>query len=448
MKRSVFLASLLTLLIGNTCLANYLHPQDGPHADLRVAIEDKLVRFSVGVNLAFLDDTIDEPREALNEISPEESERVLDAFRQLLIDQAPCVIDGKPVQPYFERLEIFTDPDPGMIAIFPKMGARALIRATAVMRFDVESSIESVELTWPAYPLDQLAKEMEDRSTVQPRMYFEAVLTANGKTEPARFTHAEPTLRWSRSDAVSPDPLNSLPPPVIIDPHNNTQYVTLLLGSLSVITLGYGFSRRSKRIRIRSVFIASTLVAIAFLHHVVISPLFKESPPPIVAEENAILIQQTLHESMYRAFDYTAESDIYDRLEFALQGDLLGDLYEQIRLSLLQAEEEMKVGVVTGIQHIKTQAIHIEAASESPLGIGFETNHHWRVDGTVYHWGHSHTRAHIYEANYRVVYTADGWRFTEHELLSQQRIDPADGATIQDDESIQDQLEKLGLPDI
>lgn len=448
MQLGLFFASLLSLLIGNSCHAGYLHPQDGPHADLRVTIEDKLLRFSVGVNLAFLDESIRQPREALNEISHEESERLLNRFRQFLVDQATCEINGVRTEPSFERLEIFADPDPGMIAIFPKMGARALIRATAVMRFDVDSTIESAELTWPAYPLDQLAQEMEEDSAVQPRMYFEAVLTANGKTEPARFTHAEPTLRWSKSDAAEPDTMTGLPAPETMELDRKSVYVTVFLISCAVIILAYGIFRRSKQTWPRSALASTTLFVIAIIHHLLISPLLKNMPSPALTEEEAVLIQRTLHETMYRAFDYTSESDIYDRLEFALHGDLLGDMYEQIRLSLLQAEEEMKVGVVTGIQHIQTNPTHIDAASDTFHGIGFETNHQWRVDGTVYHWGHSHTRAHIYEANYRVIFTPDGWRISEHELISQRRIDPLDGSSIQEKDTIQEQLEELGYPDI
>lgn len=448
MRFRVLITTLLYLLLGNSCLANYLHPQDGPHADLRVAIEDKLVRFSVGVNLAFLDDTIDVPREALNELSPEESERLLNELRQLLINQAPCMIDGELVEPNFERLEIFTDPDPGIIAIFPKMGARALIRATAVMRFDAQSMIETVELTWPAYPLDQLAQEMEDRSTVPPRMYFEAVMTANGKTKPARFTHAEPTLQWSRSDNASPDPLNSLPYPTITRSSNRTFFVTAFFLGFGLITLGYGFFIRRRPTMARELGVTCMCLFIAVLYYFVIAPNLQEPAPALIAEEDAIQIQRTLHENMYRAFDYTAESDIYDRLEFALHGDLLGELYEQIRLSLLQAEEEMKVGVVTGLQHIETNVIQIDAASESPNGLGFEAKHRWRVDGTVYHWGHSHTRAHLYEAAYRVTYTQNGWRMTEHELLSQRRIDPTDGKPVDEVNTLQEQLKELGFPDI
>lgn len=425
-----------------------MHPQDGPHADLRVAIEDRLVRFSVGVNLVFLDETIDTSREAISELSPAEADRVMETFRAFLIEQAPCEINGEPVEPVFERIEIFTDPDPGMIAIFQKTGARALIRATVIMRYDAPQQVDTVDLTWPAYPFDQLAEEMEASSAVRPRMYFEAVLTAQGKSEPAKFTHAEPTLRWSRSDADAPDPLLSLPEPAVASPSGGMWLMPGIFVGLALVALGFGFVHGSRASKSRAILIAVALLVTALIHPFAIAPRTQGPAQALLSDDDAQRVLRTLHESMYRAFDYTAESDIYDRLAFALQGELLGELYEQIRLSLLQAEEEMKVGVVTGLQPIETSIAAIDLASETPEGLGFDATHRWRVDGTVYHWGHSHTRAHIYEARYRVTHTPDGWRFTDHQLLSQQRIDPSDGSVIEDAGSIQQQLDDLGLPDI
>lgn len=448
MRIARVLTVFLAFVLGHASLAGSSHPQDGPHADLRVAIEDRVVRFSVGVNLAFLDETIDVPREALTELSDAESERVLEVFRAYLIEESTCVVNGVPVEPSFERLEMFTHPDPGMLAIFPKMGARALIRATVVMRFDALSSIETVELTWPSYPFDLLAEEMEQSSAVPARMYFEAVLTANGKTVPAKFTHAEPTLRWSRAGADDAGSPLDLPSPTIADAPRGA-WITVAVGVALVLSLvGVVISIRMSRRLAWTTGIACLLSTGALVYLVIIAPMVRPPPQPVLADVDAERVLLALHERLYRAFDYTAESDIYDHLALAIEGDLLGDLYEQIRLSLLQAEEEMKVGVVTGLEPIETRVVEIDPASTEPIGTGFLVRHRWRVDGTVYHWGHSHTRAHIYVADYRVRYTQDGWKLTAHELRSQQRIDPDDGSVFEESDSIQEQLDELGLPDI
>lgn len=437
-----FLALAVIAMSWPVCSAAIAHPQDGPHADLRVAIEDHLVRYSVGVNLAFLDETIDAPREAPGELSDAEAQRTLNAFSRMLLEQATCVINGEPVPPTFERIEIFTDPDPGMIAVFPKMGNRALIRASAVMRFDAPGTTDTVEITWPAYPVDQLAEQMESASSARPRMYFEAVFTAGGKSSPARFTAAEPTIRWSRDSTRSADLGSDLPAPAITARPMQISLGHLVIGCLILAAAGIGYTRRSGGAR------AGAIAAIAILIGVAAAIPRGTPPRPIVPEPDARMILAGVHETMYRAFDYTAESDIYDRLGLAIDGQLLGTLYEQIRLSLLQAEEEMKIGVVTGLDPIETRITEIDDAAPSPIGLGFEANHRWRVDGTVYHWGHSHTRTNIYEAIYRVEYTQSGWRITSHRLLSQQRVEPDNSPPDTPGDDIQRILEQLGQPDI
>lgn len=417
-----------------------MHPQDGPHADLRVAIEDNLVRFSIGVNLAFLDETIEAPREALGELSESEAEQTLNTFHDLLRDYATCTINGENVRPVFDRLEIFTDPDPGMIAVFPKMGNRALIRATAVMRFDSPGTTETVAITWPSYPIDQLAQQLENSTGTIPRMYFEVVFTADGKSSAARFTHAESTIRWSRSESSANDLLLDLPPPVIAAHSLGMSPRYVIFGAAIFAVIGSVFSRRSLGLRNIAVSAAAVLLTIGFLIP------NRQASEMIVTEPDARHIMLSLHESMYRAFDYTAESDIYDRLSLALGGDLLGDLYEQIRLSLLQAEEEMKIGVVTGLEPIETTITSIDRSASSAFGLGFDAIHRWRVDGTVYHWGHSHTRTHIYEATYRVEFAESGWRINGHRLLSQQRIDPGSGEPIQTSKPNLRALDRSGQP--
>ena len=424
-----------------------VHPQDGPHADIRVTIEDDVVRFAVGVNLAFLDEVVDVPREALGELSAGEADRVLAAFRELLEQRVPCVINGERVAPDFERLEIFTDPDPGMVAIFHRMGTRALIRATAIMRFDAADTVETVELTWPAYPYDQLAQEMEPSGGARPRMYFEAVLTAGGKSSAARFAESEPTLRWSRKDATKPDPLQSLPAPRTAGSGRAATVLLVACGAVAVLAIGFAAIRRTRGARVGAIAAIVIAAAGAFALQSKAVSAWRATPMALIDPGDAEHILRSLHESLYRAFDYTAESDIYDRLEVALEGELLGELYEQIRLSLVQAEKDMKVGIVTGLEPIETTISEMDLAGSDPEGRGFDATHRWRVDGTVYHWGHSHTRANVYEARYRVAFTQQGWQIVEHTLLSQERVDPIDGSPAPALDPIRDALDRLGRPD-
>ena len=54
----------------------------------------------------------------------------------------------------------------------------------------------------------------------------------------------------------------------------------------------------------------------------------------------------------------------------------------------------------------------------------FDVRHRWQVAGTVYHWGHAHTRVIEYDAEYVVTALEEGWRLTGQKMLEQWRIDP------------------------
>ncbi|MFI4897394.1 MAG: hypothetical protein ACIARR_06180 [Phycisphaerales bacterium JB059] len=77
----------------------------------------------------------------------------------------------------------------------------------------------------------------------------------------------------------------------------------------------------------------------------------------------------------------------------------------------------------------------------------FDATHRWRVDGTVYHWGHSHTRTIEYLARYEIAGLDKGWRFVGHEVLEQTRLDPG-GQEAADPNDIEAIIESLGGDDI
>ena len=48
----------------------------------------------------------------------------------------------------------------------------------------------------------------------------------------------------------------------------------------------------------------------------------------------------------------------------------------------------------------------------------------WRVEGVVYHWGHSHARLNEYRARYTIAAVDAGWRIVGVEPLEQRRVEP------------------------
>lgn len=414
------------------------HPQDGPHADLRIWIEDDHVRFNIGVNLALIDHAFTLFRESPDAVSPSEADAINAAWRRWLEERVRVEIDGVAIAPRIDFQELFTDPDPGMVALFPLTGTRALIRMVCIADYPAASPPSEVAITWPVYPPDQLAEVMEAPNRAQgepvPPMYFEVQLRAQGKLAQGRFTQAEPTLRWSRDGGDRADTLAGLP--AVPEPSRPLELPVFAaagagLGGVCLLGSVLPATRRRGRSGPWLIAAAVSLSLGLLLRDSAALPIPGTSAPPRPIEPGvAAEIFTPLHEHVYRAFDYTDESDRYDALARAVDGPLLETLYNQTFDQLLQAEEEGMLGVVTGIDRLE---LTTRPAPPSAQGPAFSVLHRWRVRGTVYHWGHSHTRGHEYQAEYTVAAREAGWRIVDQRILSQTRLDddgnPADASS-------------------
>jgi hypothetical protein len=420
-----------------------VHPQDGPHAELRMAVTDDGLRLGIGLNLAYMDEVVPMQREMLGAVVGPEQDTLQQAALDHLTSQIIVEINGKRVQPTVEHAALFADPDAGMAALYPNYGTRALIRLVTTLQYPAASP-ESLSVTWPRYPKDALSASMEGLSPEEaPAVFLEAQFRAQGALRMIRLSEAEPTFRWTAVEAASP--LASLPePPAALPPE---QINLLRVIGAGVALLGIGGllasflkarspaptevtqatqSVQGSRRRVRTLPVSLALGGMtAFVVGSVVNhpALLIEKPgsrtaPPSLSSEQAASVFTALHEHLYRAFDYTAEGDIYDALEQAVSGPLLEETYSELYAMLLQADQEGMVGVVTGIEPLQTSI-----TNDSDNAPAFDVHHRWRVDGTVYHWGHTHTRTHEYEAKFHVEPVDAGWRITGRNILSQERLE-------------------------
>jgi len=141
--------------------------------------------------------------------------------------------------------------------------------------------------------------------------------------------------------------------------------------------------------------------------------------PPAQAQE----LLQVLLKNVYRAFDFRAEDDVYDKLAFSVSGDLLADIY-------LQNRKSFSIQKAGGAQ-AKIKSIEIEAATAERLddrSLAYAIKGRWAAQGSVGHWGHVHTRRNRYDAIVTVEAVDGVWKIVDLEILEEQRIDPASGA--------------------
>ncbi len=409
---AVFCALALAALPTHATDEGAAHPQDGPHAELRLTVTDEGLRLGVGLNLAFIDQVVPMVRESQAAVVGAEREALKQSVLDWLKSEVVVEIDGERIEPSFEGTSLFADPDPAMSAIYPTYGPRALIRVVTTMVLEAPSP-GSLSVTWPAYPKDTLNAAMEGLAVEEtPTLFLEAQFRAGGAPiRIIRFSEAEPTFSWSASEEA--DSAFVLPaPPMASVPEGRGKFGPMRIASIGLALVGVVL------VLIRKVRVAGAACVLAGLvGALALGGVANEQQPAAMEAAEAERVFGLLHERTYRAFDYTAESEIYDVLAEAVAGPLLEETYTELYSMLLQAEEEGLVGVVTGVEPIET-TVTLDLADPP----AFDVRARWRVDGTVYHWGHTHTRTHEYEAAYRVAPVDGAWKIVSRRILSQFRI--------------------------
>jgi hypothetical protein len=130
-------------------------------------------------------------------------------------------------------------------------------------------------------------------------------------------------------------------------------------------------------------------------------------------------VAESLLRNVYRAFDYHSESDIYDALSRSVHGDLLADLYLQIKQSLIMQEQGGAVALVQEVKVLKTEPA--EGKSQN----GFAERVTWQVEGTIEHWGHIHTRVNEYSADLEIQPADGSWKITALKVVRQSQVKSA-----------------------
>jgi hypothetical protein len=387
------------------------HPQDGAHADIRLDITGRDVRMNVGLNLTFVDSAAPTRRELADTVDPAEEAAVLEAVRVYLRERNAVNIDGLPVTPVIEELRI-DRMDESQLALFPRTGRAALTRFSAVLSYPFKTEPASVTIRWGHYPPSSLAAAIENTAEGAgashdagpgPPMLIEAQLKAEGRVKVITFSQSEPEYVWRPSGTEPDDLLEAVPD---LRPVGGVA-VPVVSGAL-VLAAGLGCVVLLTRRRVLlGVLVPAPLVLAALgARHLGVVRVGAVS----MDERAALSVFTPLHTNVYRAFDYSAEDDIYDALALSVSGDLLADLYGQIRRGLIQAEEGGAIGRVTGVELTEAGLV---PGSAGPGG--FEIDAGWTVEGTVYHWGHSHAKTTPYAARFGLAPTPAGWRIVRAE---------------------------------
>ena len=143
-------------------------------------------------------------------------------------------------------------------------------------------------------------------------------------------------------------------------------------------------------------------------------------PYATAAELPAEMSRDVIHALLfntYRAFDHRDENVIYDRLKKSIAGDLLLEVYIQVRRS---TELSSQGGARVKIDQVDVlEAEPLPGSSRTPL----KYRCRWTASGSVGHWGHIHRRTNQYQADIELQPVDNAWKITALDVRDETRID-------------------------
>lgn len=410
------LAAVVILLPGGASAAagsgsNELDPKDGPDVDLRIAVEDDEIRFQIITNLAFLDATTAAFREDSSTLAAAEAPDAMAALFDLFRAENEVRIDGTVVQPIAPDPDADFEFDPGDPSLFPhfvRYGATAVAKTRLTLRYPCKTAPRRVSVTWGVWPAnEQLAAEGFETPAIEILSRF----AAGGVDRVVTLKEAEPQYIWHREADSGANRMAAVPP--IAERQEPKRPWGAAAGALLALLCAIKGPRSLRR-----TLFGPLTVGFGALVALQLSARNVELP----TEAEALAIFEPLHENIYRAFDYTDESAVYDALSQSVDGELLAGLYDEVYRSLVLQEEGGAVSKVTAVRHDRMDVGEIGLVG--PEGrVGFRLECQWQVDGAVYHWGHAHTRTNEYVAEYTIHAGESGWRIAASQPIEQRRVD-------------------------
>ena len=399
------------------------HPEDGPDIDLRIAVEDDAVRVRMTMNIAFVWELVEfdwarpprfsEPEERALET------KLVDYYRE----HNRVAVDGIFVSPVLSAFEVVELEHPGGSTQDGGVGPVGVLSRVGVrleLDYPLKVSALEVALRWGAYVPDFARATTEE----VPPKDVPCELSAGGLVAYLVFSEAEPEQIWRAPD-VSPEARFLAVPAFRTAGDVDLWLVPVWLG-LAAGLLVWSLLGRDPRARLlrRAAPIAALGLApvVALGGHLELRLGARGELP---SEGQALAAFRPLHANIYRAFDYTRESDIYDALARSVHGGLLDQLYNEVYRGLVMQEQGGAVSRVRAVRPIETEVLQI--GSDGGDAVSFEVDARWQVDGSVFHWGHTHTRTNEYRAQYTVVAAEAGWRISGSRTLEQFRVESAPG---------------------
>jgi len=417
-----------------------------------VQIDETRIRYSVMMPIDVFDALVDAKRKHEDHIDAEERAAAEAAAQRLFRERNPVRIDGVTVVPTLEEMAFLPSkdaatqpanagPPPDEMPSWlpdefadagktgdtgPSAGGRedagggdrikiAGGTVSMVFVYETKGRPRNASIVWRLFPdpgAGPVAGTYEK---------MRAGLVAFGEFREVLFTREEPEFIWHALEAPGKRAVTLR----VSEPASRSELSLPVLTLAMLVAMAVALvvmRRRGTNARVTACVAAPMfLIALAASRILTVDvPLPEWNALERPSDEDARRIFEALHRNIYRAFDYRTEDDIYDVLEQSADGDILDEIYTEIYTSLVMRDSG---GAVCKVQSVKYLDMEIEDIVDDVHDAGFGAACHWRVMGSVTHWGHTHFRTNEYRAEYVVEPRGDSWKITGVNILQYSRID-------------------------
>ena len=358
-----------------------------------------LIRLKALASWMSLDVPIEKPIEA------DQQGRLREQIGQFLLQQSQVKIDGAKSRPLLDRVE------------FVRVTPQGIQSLDAAERLTFHTALVGVILAYvtPGPPQEVTVDwtHFDDQITSIPSTVIDPVSQL-----PYDLTPEQPSLRWTNLldqynyqvatiEAIAARAANELVIPL----------PSVLLSLVAAVLLGFGGRMGLSGVSRVTAFVMPIVLAfglVAFGQITIRNPL---KAPYRLPEVEALMTLQGLLQNTYRAFDFRAENDVYDKLAVSVSGDLITDIYLQSRKRLVMEEQG---GARAKVQDV--QLLDAVQAGPPDRRQRFTFQCAWRITGTVNHWGHTHQRRNQYDAMITIQPIEQTWKIVALDVIEERRL--------------------------
>ncbi len=337
-------------------------------------------------------------------IAVEQQEELKQRVADFLSRRSPVTIDGRPVQGTLDRIHFI----------------RRTLRTTGVVDppepLDVNVATLGVIFVYPLNGLPQQASVAWDLFGDKMQS-IPAVATDQAGGLPSELTPDDPLLVWTNflKNPTRPAMMT------VARPESRRISVPVASGVCIVVVLALLTTRLFRKKARRSA-LAWTAMTAAMVLAIVALPFFRMSvvdpfsAAPAVEPRQAEQLLHALLYNIYRSFDHRDESLVYDRLALSISGELLSEVYLQVRRGMELANQG---GASVKIDDVEMLEV-VQQPSADAAGLTFRCR--WNASGSVGHWGHIHRRTNQYDAVVTVTPMDGTWKISNIDLQDERRV--------------------------